>query len=62
VALKAHLAGAQGRSIQVLMESDGHGRSADFTPVKIEERGVGSIVNAVVNGHDEAALLAVVQS
>ncbi len=40
-ALKAHLAGAQGRSIQVLMESDGQGRSADFTPVRIEAEGAG---------------------
>jgi threonylcarbamoyladenosine tRNA methylthiotransferase MtaB len=61
-ALKAHLAGAQGRSIQVLMESDGQGRSADFTPVKIEAGGAGSIVDAIVNGHDDGALLAVVQS
>jgi threonylcarbamoyladenosine tRNA methylthiotransferase MtaB len=61
-ALKAHLAGVQGRSIQVLMESDGQGRSADFTPVKIEAAGAGHIVDAIVNGHDGSALLAVVQS
>ena len=61
-ALKAHLASAQGRRIQVLMESDGHGRAADFTPVKIEAQGAGHIVDAVVNGHDGAALLAVVQT
>jgi threonylcarbamoyladenosine tRNA methylthiotransferase MtaB len=60
-ALRAHLAGAQGRSIQVLMESDGQGRSADFTPVKIEARGTGHIVDALVNGHDGSALLAVAQ-
>ncbi len=61
-ALKAHLASAQGRRIQVLMESDGQGRAADFTPVKIEAQGAGHIVDAVVNGHDGAALLAVVQT
>lgn len=61
-ALKAHLAGAQGRRIQVLMESDGQGRSADFTPVRIEAEGAGHIVNALVSGNDGAALLAVVQS
>jgi threonylcarbamoyladenosine tRNA methylthiotransferase MtaB len=61
-ALKAHLASAQGSSIQVLMESDGQGRSADFTPVRIEAHGAGSIVDAVVSGHDGSALLAVVQS
>jgi len=61
-ALKAHLAGAQGRSIQVLMESDGQGRSADFTPVRIEATGAGHIVEALVNGHDGSALLAVAQS
>jgi hypothetical protein len=44
------------------MESDGQGRSADFTPVKVQARGAGHIVDAVVNGHDGAALLAVVQS
>jgi threonylcarbamoyladenosine tRNA methylthiotransferase MtaB len=61
-ALKAHLAGAQGRRIQVLMESDGQGRSADFTPVRIEATGAGHIVEALVNGHDGSALLAVAQS
>jgi threonylcarbamoyladenosine tRNA methylthiotransferase MtaB len=61
-ALKAHLASAQGRRIQVLMESDGQGRAADFTAVKIEAQGAGHIVDAVVNGHDGAALLAVVQT
>ena len=61
-ALKAHLASAQGRRIQVLMESDGQGRAADFTAVKIEAQSAGHIVDAVVNGHDGAALLAVVQT
>jgi len=61
-ALKAHLASAQGRRIQVLMESDGQGRAADFTAVKIEAQGAGDIVDAVGNGHDGAALLAVVQT
>jgi hypothetical protein len=44
------------------MESDGQGRAADFTAVKIEAQGAGHIVDAVVNGHDGAALLAVVQT
>ncbi len=60
-ALKTHLAGAKGRRIQVLMENDGHGRSADFTPVRLAaEDGAGALVDAVVSGDDGAALLAVV--
>ena len=35
-ALKRHLEGAKGRRIEVLMETEGQGRSADFTPVRIE--------------------------
>jgi threonylcarbamoyladenosine tRNA methylthiotransferase MtaB len=59
-ALKAHLAGARGRHIQVLMENEAQGRSADFTPVKLAaERGAGALVDAVVSGDDGSALLAV---
>ncbi len=59
-ALKRHLEGAKGRRIEVLMETEGQGRSADFTPVRIEaEQGPGVLVEAVVAGHDGAALIAV---
>ena len=62
-ALKSHLASAKGRRIQVLMESPGHGRSADFTPVKLgTDEGAGSLVDAVVAGDDGSALLATVTS
>jgi threonylcarbamoyladenosine tRNA methylthiotransferase MtaB len=62
-ALKAHLASAKGRHIQVLMESDAQGRSADFTPVKLAAgEGAGSLIDAVVSGDDGASLLAVVAS
>jgi hypothetical protein len=43
------------------MENDGHGRSADFTPVRLAVAGgAGTLVDAVVSGDDGAALLAVV--
>jgi threonylcarbamoyladenosine tRNA methylthiotransferase MtaB len=60
-ALKSHLAGAKGRRIQVLMETNGQGRSPDFTPVKVDAlEGAGALVDAVVAGDDGASLLAVV--
>jgi threonylcarbamoyladenosine tRNA methylthiotransferase MtaB len=59
-ALKRHLDGAHGRRINVLMETEVQGRSADFTPVRLEaERGAGALVEAVVAGHDGAQLIAV---
>jgi threonylcarbamoyladenosine tRNA methylthiotransferase MtaB len=59
-ALRRHLDGAKGRHINVLMETEGQGRSADFTPVRIEaKRGPGVLVEAVVAGHDGAQLIAV---
>jgi threonylcarbamoyladenosine tRNA methylthiotransferase MtaB len=59
-ALRRHLDGAKGRHINVLMETEGQGRSADFTPVRIEaERGPGVLVEAIVAGHDGAQLIAV---
>jgi threonylcarbamoyladenosine tRNA methylthiotransferase MtaB len=59
-ALKRHLVGAQGRHINVLMETEAQGRSADFTPVRIEAgQGPGALVEAVVAGHDGAQLIAV---
>ncbi len=58
-ALKGHLASARGRRIQVLMENEDHGRSADFTPVKLEPCAqAGALVDAVVSGDDGASLLA----
>ena len=59
-ALKRHLEAARGRRINVLMENEGSGRSADFTPVRLEaEEGAGALVEAVVAGDDGAALIAV---
>ncbi|MGH7185855.1 MAG: radical SAM protein, partial [Pseudomonadota bacterium] len=59
-ALKSHLEGAKGRRINVLMENEVQGRSADFTPVRLEaEEGAGALVDAVVAGDDGAALIAV---
>ena len=59
-ALKTHLARANGRHIQVLMENALQGRSPDFTPVRLEaDGGAGTFVEAIVAGHDETALLAV---
>jgi threonylcarbamoyladenosine tRNA methylthiotransferase MtaB len=58
-ALKNHLEGARGRRIQVLMENEAHGRSADFTPVKLETWAeAGALIDAVVSGDDGATLLA----
>jgi threonylcarbamoyladenosine tRNA methylthiotransferase MtaB len=58
-ALRRHLVNAKGRHIRVLMESEGRGRAADFTPVQIEAgEGPGRLVDAVVGGHDGSALLA----
>lgn len=60
-ALKRHLESAKGRQISVLMENEMHGRSADFTPVRIEAgQGPGALVDAVVAGDDGAALIATV--
>ncbi len=59
-ALWRHLAGAQGRRIEVLMENDSQGRAADFTPVRLETNaGIGALIDAVVSGHDGSALTAV---
>jgi threonylcarbamoyladenosine tRNA methylthiotransferase MtaB len=59
-AFKRHLENAKGRRITVLMENEGHGRSADFTPVKLKaEEGAGALLDAVVAGNDGAALIAV---
>jgi threonylcarbamoyladenosine tRNA methylthiotransferase MtaB len=60
-ALKVHLESAKGRRIQVLMENEGQGRSADFTPVRLDaDEGAGALVDAVVSGDDGTALLALV--
>ncbi|HYJ58020.1 MAG TPA: tRNA (N(6)-L-threonylcarbamoyladenosine(37)-C(2))-methylthiotransferase MtaB [Methyloceanibacter sp.] len=58
--LKAHLAGAKGRRINVLMENERQGRSADFTPVRLAaDASAGALLDAVVAGDDGAALIAV---
>jgi threonylcarbamoyladenosine tRNA methylthiotransferase MtaB len=60
-ALKRHLENARGRRISVLMENELNGRSADFTPVRLEAiAGPGALIEAVVAGDDGAALLATV--
>jgi len=58
--LKAHLAGAKGCRINVLMENERQGRSADFTPVRLAaDASAGALLDAVVTGDDGAALIAV---
>ncbi len=59
-ALRAHLASAKGRRIQVLLESERQGRSPDFTPVRLAPcaAAAGALVDAVVSGDDGASLLA----
>jgi threonylcarbamoyladenosine tRNA methylthiotransferase MtaB len=58
-ALKRHLEGATGRQITVLMETGRQGRSADFTPVRLDaEERAGALVDAVVVGDDGTALIA----
>jgi threonylcarbamoyladenosine tRNA methylthiotransferase MtaB len=62
-ALQRHLAGAAGRHIQVLMESEARGRAADFTLVAIKAgASAGPLLDAVVHGHDGSALLASVRA
>lgn len=59
-ALKLHLANAKGRRINVLMENARQGRSADFTPVRLEAyQAAGALLEAVVAGDDGASLIAV---
>jgi threonylcarbamoyladenosine tRNA methylthiotransferase MtaB len=59
-ALKHHLEAAKGRRITVLMEREGCGRAADFTPVRLEAGAdAGTLVEAVVAGDDGSALVAV---
>jgi threonylcarbamoyladenosine tRNA methylthiotransferase MtaB len=64
-ALGQHLAAAQGRRLQVLMENATQGRAADFTPVRLAAEAdanplsAGTFVDAVVSGHDGSALTAV---
>lgn len=59
-ALRAHLENAKGRRIQVLMETGTQGRSADFTPVRVDPcaASAGALVDCVVAGDDGAAWLA----
>ncbi len=61
-ALKAHLAGARGRHIQVLMENESARPLGRFHPGQARcRRGAGALVDAVVSGDDGAALLATVR-
>ena len=62
LALKRHLDGAEGQRIEVLMENEGLGRAQDFTLVRIAaNQAAGALVEAVVSGHDGAALTAQVR-
>ena len=58
--LRHHLEGSHGRHIRVLMENEERGRSADFTPVRLEPcaASAGALIDAVVSGDDGASLLA----
>jgi threonylcarbamoyladenosine tRNA methylthiotransferase MtaB len=59
-ALKRHLQSAKGRRIMVLVENEGSGRAADFTPVRLKtEAGTGTLVEAVVAGDNGTSLIAV---
>jgi len=60
-ALKAHLAGAKGARIQVLMENERQGRAPDFTPVRLASmQETGALVEARIDGDDGSALIATV--
>jgi threonylcarbamoyladenosine tRNA methylthiotransferase MtaB len=59
-ALKRHLDAAKGRRITVLMENEGSGRAADFTPVRLDaEVDAPTLIDAVVETNDGSALIAV---
>ncbi|MCH8490132.1 MAG: tRNA (N(6)-L-threonylcarbamoyladenosine(37)-C(2))-methylthiotransferase MtaB [Oceanicaulis sp.] len=56
-ALTRHLARQAGKELDVLMESGGQARAADFTPVRIDSPArPGALVRAKVTGHDGQAL------
>ena len=58
-ALKAHLSGAKGACIQVLMENERQGRAPDFTPVRLASmHETGALVEARIDGDDGSALIA----
>jgi threonylcarbamoyladenosine tRNA methylthiotransferase MtaB len=57
-ALRRHLVNAKGRQIEVLMEREGRGRAADFTPVRMAGGRASGLIDAVVSGHDGSALIA----
>ncbi len=58
-AFSRHLAGEVGAAHDVLVESDGTGRTAGFTPVRFRtSRRPGEIVRARIAGHDGRFLLA----
>jgi len=59
LALVRHLAGQVGARRRVLVESDAMGRTEHFTPVRLPAAAApGSIVEALVTGHDGRHLLA----
>jgi len=58
-AFSRHLAGEVGTAHDVLVESDGNGRTAAFTPVRFHTSPpAGDIVRTVIAGHDGRFLLA----
>jgi threonylcarbamoyladenosine tRNA methylthiotransferase MtaB len=57
-ALKRHLAAQCGKTLRVLTERGGVGRALDFTLVRTPQATPGAIVEMVITGHDERALIA----
>ncbi len=51
-----HFSGQVGRSLDVLLERDGMGRTPDFSEIVVPEATAGTLVSARVNGHDGARL------
>jgi len=55
-ALARHLAAQHGRTLQVLTESKGLARAADFTQVRCGERAAGKLIDVRISGDDGVAL------
>ena len=56
--LQAHLKRQVGRTLQVLTENKGMARAVDFTQVRCGAFSPGELIDVVVDGYDDAALLA----
>lgn len=57
-ALKRHLAAQRGKSLRILAERGGMGRAIDFTSVRTPDAKPGEMLDMIIVGHDERALLA----